>query len=201
MGGYLRVSFHAREAIMNTATAIDITMKELHAYFQNYQATHQNLSNPEQIIIRAVEARWPGADPDEVLRQAEINWLQQQHADIAREAGRKLSQWIDTTARSKQGDLFDSMPDHIQLKVPPKFLIDGQSVPYWKVSIADALPYFQVKEQSLSAEESALRQAADEKKVMKELVHMQVERVSQMIYMAEANGIDPKSVRYVQKDA
>jgi hypothetical protein len=188
---------------MNTATAIDITMKELHGYFQDYQAVHQDMADPEQIIIRAIHARWPGADPDEVLRQAEINWLKQERTRIVREAGSKLSKWIETTARSKQGDLFDTMPDHIQLKVPPRFLLEGESdpVPYWKVSIADALPYFQVKEQALSAEEAALRQAADEKKVMKELVRMQVERVSQLIRMAESNGIDPKTVRYVQKGA
>ena len=186
---------------MNTTTAIDITMKELHGYFQNYQATHQHLASPDQIIIRAVEARWPGADPDEVLRQAECNWLRQQHTDLAREAGRKLSQWIDTTARSKQGDLFDQMPDHNQLKVPPRFLIDGESVPYWKVSIAEALPYFQVKEQSLAAEEAALRQAADEKKVMRDLVRIQVERVSHMLHLAESNGIDPRTVKYVHQEA
>lgn len=186
---------------MNTTTAIDITMKELHGYFQNYQATHQHLASPDQIIIRAVEARWPGADPDEVLRQAECNWLQQQHTDLAREAGRKLSQWIDTTARSKQGDLFDQMPDHIQLKVPPKFLIDGESVPYWKVSIADALPYLQGKAEFLIAEERALRQAADAKMEMKNMVMIQVERVSHMIHLAESNGIDPRTVKYVHKEA
>jgi hypothetical protein len=186
---------------MNTATVIDITMKELHSYFQNYQATHQSIANPDQIIVRAVEARWPGCHPNEVLRQAEINWLQQQHTDLAREAGRKMSQWIETTARSRQGDLFDTMPDHIQLKVPPHFLIDGESKPYYQVSIADALPYFQVKEQSLVAEEAALRQAADEKRVMKDLVHMQIEHVAKMIRMAEDSGIDPRTVKYVKKEA
>lgn len=186
---------------MKTATAIDITMKELHGYFQNYQAKHYDLADPEQVIIRAIAARWPGASPDEVLRQAEINWLSQQITDNAREAGRKLSQWIETTARSKQGDLFDNMPDHIQLKVPPRFLIDGESVPYWKVSIADALPYFQVKEQSLTAEEAAFLLAAEEKRAMRNLVHMQVTRVSDMIRLAESNGIDPRTVKYVQKDA
>lgn len=186
---------------MNSTIAIDITMKDLHAYFQNYQAKHYQLTDAEKIIIAAIDARWPGADPDEILRQAEINWLNQQITDTARAAGIKLSQWIDTTARSRQGDLFDTMPDHIELKVPPRFLIDGDAVPYYKVSIADALPYFQVKEQALAAEVGALLQAAEQKKVMKELVHMQVEQVSKMIKMAESNGIDPRTVKYVKKDA
>ena len=53
---------------------IDITMKDLHAYFQNYYAKNPALSS-EQVITGAIDARWPGANPDEVLYQAKVSWL------------------------------------------------------------------------------------------------------------------------------
>jgi hypothetical protein len=178
---------------MTTTVSVDLTMKELHRYFEKYQIANPALEDADDIISAAIAERWPGADPNEVLRQAEINWLAEDRKDIVRDANRDMAKWVDTTV---QGDLFDNYP----VRVPCWFMIDGEPREYWKVSIADALSYLQVRESALRAEADALQQAADEKRTMADRAKQQVEQTAHLIHMAEEKGIDPHTVKYAKKD-
>lgn len=175
---------------MSTIT-VDVTMKELHRYFAKFQIANPTIQEPAAVITAAICNRWPWANPDSVLREAEINWLRQDRKDMVRAAGRDMSKWVDTTV---QGDLFNDYP----VKVPQWFMIDGEPQEYWKVSIEQALSYLQARESALRAEAGALEQAAGEKHAMADTAKWQVKRTVELIQMAEERGVAPRTVKYAR---
>lgn len=171
----------------------DGTMEDLHRYFKKFKISNPQLIDPKDLITRAVEARWPGADPRDLMEDGEENWLRRDMEDMVRDASRDMNKWIDTTA---QGDLFNQYP----VRVPRWFLIDGKQTPYYEVTLQDALPYLRAREAATRAEADALQSAADEKRRIAGETHMQVEQTLHLIQIAKDNGIDPAKVRYERQD-
>ena len=174
-----------------TVTRVELTMQELHKHIKQYQIRNPSIEDGAVVLEMAIAERWPGMPVNDVLRQAEINWLMMDRRNMARDSARNINEWVDTRV---QGDMFNDMP----VSVPKWVLKDGDAVEYWKCSPVELLEYLRARKQAMQAEENALREAATEKARQVARVATEIEHTQAVIARAHAEGMDPAALRYAK---
>jgi hypothetical protein len=168
---------------------ISETMEQVHKHFEKYLALHREIIDDSEVISRAVAERWPGADPLEVLHQAEINSLIR--ARNAMYADPRKNKWITTTA---QGDLFHAVP----VRVPSVLIVDGRPLPYYEATILDGLEWWQARRDAKTANADSFAEAERTRRDEAAEAAEEAEKLAEIVRTATANGIDPRSVRYAK---
>lgn len=178
---------------MNTTEMIhvDMTSPELHKLIKQYQVRNPGIADLSTVMELAINERWPGAQVEGVLRQAEINWLSQDSINRVRDTARNMEEWIDT---GLQGDLFNDIP----MSVPKLMLKDGKPVEYWKCSLPEMREYMASLASSTQVQAQALQDALSAKLAAVDNLKRQISNIDEAIRRAKAQGIDPETVRYVK---
>jgi hypothetical protein len=179
---------------MKTSVQIDITSTQLHKFIQSYRVAHPQIEEPGSLVDSAISARWPEANPLEIVYQAAVNQAREDFDRIAREAARKTEEWIDTTV---QGDLFSALP---QVRIP-KWLTDreGARIPYYKASPDDVIAFLEARRVGLRAEIVALEQTLEGKQAQYGIIESELGKHLKIRELARQNGLDLKSVRYARQ--
>lgn len=176
---------------METRTKVEITMRDLHKYIKDWQVANRE-QDAAAALHQALRERWPDQSTGDVLVQAEINALRADRSDAAKRALADPEKWISTCVQS---DLFHDW----DMLVPPRFIIDGEVVDYWKVSPVAQLSFFEARDAALRMEIDALTGAADQKRRHHDRVKSALNRTIALIQAAREQGVDPESLRYARQ--
>lgn len=178
---------------MNTinATRVEITSPELHKHIKQFQTRNPGMNDLAVLLEMAIGERWPGAHVDDVLRQAEINWLAMDRRKLVRDTARNMQDWVDTGI---QGDMFNDMP----ISVPKWMLKDGEPVEYWKCTLLEAREYMMALAKSNEVQAVELERAAAVKRAAVDQLKQHISNIEAAISRARENGIDPATLRYAK---
>lgn len=170
---------------------IDITAPELHKHIKQFQVRNPSINDLAVLMEMAIAERWHGARVEDVLLQAEINWLALDRRNLVRDTARNMQDWVDT---GLQGDLFNDLA----MSVPKWMLKDGEPVEYWKCSLPEMREYMQSLSDSTRMQAEELEKAASAKRAAVDKLKQQISTIDEAIHRAQAQGIDPQTVRYAK---
>lgn len=171
------------------AITLDITMPELHKHIKAYQMRNPSISDAQALLEMAINERWPGLRIDDVLRQAEINWIALDRRNMVRDAARNLNEWVDTTV---QGDMFNDIASKV-----PRWILRGQDpVEYWKCSPTELKEYLITRAQQVKADAMHYRNLANEKDNELRRIEAEIEHTNAIIKRATDAGLNPDDLRY-----
>jgi hypothetical protein len=169
--------------------ALNETMADVQAHVRSWMSLHPDILDDAAVLDRAIAERWKGVPAASVLEQAELNTIAAERNKRGRNP--KQNPWVTTEV---QGDLFHDVP----VKIPSLMMIGGKWRPYTEASIHDGLAFWSSLRQSESTLADNLQEAATVRRGRASEAGIEEKQLMQIIRLAEANGIDTRTLRYAK---
>lgn len=166
------------------------TMEDVQTYIKKWMRIHPDVVLPARILSKAIDERWPGLDTAAVLERAELNSINRLRVHVD-PPGSKRNQFIDTEV---QGDLFH----HVPVRIPKVLLIDGEPMPYYKVSVAQGLAWWSARASEKASEAAAFEEAAKVRREEEREAAEEVGKLRQIIAQAQEHGLDIAEIKYAK---
>ena len=178
---------------MRIRTSLDITAKELAAYFRNYRNANPQRDDYPRLMEDAVHERWPLASLEQACTDAFCNTLARGDEDALRDAAADPESWIRT---HPNGDLFAGS----EYELPRQFLVDGKKRAYYEISLTRAREFYANREASKRTQAQAYEAARREAEQQADQCARMKAQCDRDIAAAVAAGLNPDEVRFAKAD-